>query len=165
MNSINFNRRTFLASLGAGMLGASGLLSADDNDNPPPEPVSVEGTPPVIEFEARVKKFVEQNSLEDGTVQPKAGASTDVLLLLKRFTFTPASLELKKNVAYRFQIMAGDIPHGVWIKPSEYGPITLTAGEVTTRSFTFRKPGRYFIFCSTYCGAGHDKMRAQVQVV
>mgnify|MGYP001583143802 CR=1 FL=1 len=161
-NAQNLNRRSFILSAGAGIASACGLLSACGTDDGPTT-ASLEDSPAVKEFERQANAFIDQNRTTDGEIYPKS--AKDVYLMVKRFSFEPGQLRLDRNVAYRFRMMAADVPHGVWVKPSDSGPLTLTPGELYEHVFTFRKPGRYFITCSTYCGTGHDKMRATIQVV
>lgn len=171
MPLLGISRRSFVLSTGAGILTASGILSAwgQEPEKTVTFPESVEHTPEVKAFEQEVKAFGEKFAAEDGEVYPRAEIRSkdpiDVLIMVRRFSFEPGSLKLDRNTPYRFIIMAADIPHGFWVKPGSEGPITLAAGKRYEHVFTFRKPGRAFITCSTYCGAEHDKMRAMLQIV
>lgn len=165
---LGVSRRSFILSTGAGVLTASGVLSAWGQEVQPPVE-SAENTPQVKAFELEVKAFAEKYATEDGEIYPKAAAKSatpqNVFMLIRRFAFEPGLLRLDRNTPYRFIIMAADIQHGFWIKPGDAGPMTLAAGQRYEHVFTFRKPGRYFVNCSSYCGEGHDKMRAMIQVV
>lgn len=167
MNTQHLSRRSFILSAGAGIASASGLLSACSLESEP-DTAQIENSPAVLEFGRLAKAFVESHRQEDGSVRPKAPgpgkAPVDVYLMVRRFSFEPGTLKLDRGVTYRFLVMAADVPHGIWIKTSDSGPLTLTPGVRLEQNFTFRKPGNYFAACSTYCGTGHDKMRVMIQV-
>jgi len=43
--------------------------------------------------------------------------------------------------------------------------IRLQAGNVSEVVLTFERPGSYLVYCTAYCGAGHDAMQARIDVI
>lgn len=97
-----------------------------------------------------------------GTEQP-----IDVYILAQRYSFEPDLLRLERNVPYRFRMMAVDTSHGV----SVLGSIALGAHIMRARPqalsemvMTFTRPGEHLVYCTVYCGEGHDMMQAKIIV-
>ena len=90
----------------------------------------------------------------------------DVYLLAEKWSYEPAQLRLDAGVAYRFRMMAADISHGASIQFGRGGRmIRLRPGTVAEMMITFEKPGRHLVYCTVYCGPGHDLMQARIEVV
>ena len=69
-------------------------------------------------------------------------------------------------MAYRFRLMATDIPHGASVQFGRGARmIRLRPGTVTELDLTFEEPGSYLVYCTAYCGTGHDAMQARIDVV
>ncbi|GAA0577263.1 hypothetical protein [Caenispirillum bisanense] len=100
-----------------------------------------------------------------GTAAPAADAPVDVLLLAESFGYSPAVLRLRAGVAYRFRMMADDVTHGASL---QLGPasriIRLRPGAVSEQTLTFTRPGEYLVYCTVYCGEGHDLMHGRLIV-
>lgn len=99
---------------------------------------------------------------EHGSEQP-----IDVYILAQRYSFEPDLLRLERNVPYRFRMMAVDTSHGV----SVLGSIALGGHIMRTRpqalsemTMTFNRPGEHLVYCTVYCGEGHDMMQAKIIV-
>lgn len=94
------------------------------------------------------------------------GSPIDVYLLAHRFSYEPGVLRLDKGVAYRFRMMATDSTHGASIHLGDASRIIrLRAGVPVEQTLTFHKPGSYLIYCTVYCGTGHDAMQGRIDVV
>lgn len=90
----------------------------------------------------------------------------DVYLLAEKWSYEPAHLRLDAGVPYRFRMMAADVSHGASIQFGRGGRmIRLRPNAETAREMTFTKPGNYLIYCTIYCGEGHDRMQARIEVV
>lgn len=94
-----------------------------------------------------------------------AGDPVDVYLAAFQWGFEPAVLRLKRGVAYRFRMMAIDVAHGASI---HLGPasriIRLRQGALVEQQLTFTRPGSYLVYCTVYCGPGHDRMQGRIVV-
>ena len=89
----------------------------------------------------------------------------DVYLLGYRFGFDPADLRLEAGRPYRFRMMASDLAHGASL---QLGPasriIRLRPNVVNEQTITFRRPGTVLVYCTLYCGPGHDLMQGRITV-
>ncbi len=88
-----------------------------------------------------------------------------VYLQLYQYAYLPQKLCLEVGVPYEFKMMATDVIHG--------GSIQLGAGSKMIRIppkvevsevITFTETGEYMIYCTFYCGLGHQFMRGQIVV-
>jgi cytochrome c oxidase subunit II len=94
-----------------------------------------------------------------------AGAPLDVYLLAQKWSFDPSVLRLKADNPYRLRMMAIDVSHGASIQLGRASQIIrLRPGIVVDRFVTFTRPGEYLIYCTVYCGPGHDRMSAKLIV-
>lgn len=89
----------------------------------------------------------------------------EVYLAATRWSFEPDNLHLEVGRPYRFYMMATDIAHGASIA---FGPasriVRLRPGTVTTLDLTFLTTGRRLVYCTVYCGPGHDAMHGAITV-
>ena len=93
-------------------------------------------------------------------------APISIPMLAERWFYEPAHLRLDAGMAYRFRLMATDIPHGASIQFGRGARmIRLRPGTVTELDLTFEQPGSYLVYCTAYCGTGHDAMQARIDVV
>lgn len=94
-----------------------------------------------------------------------ADAPIEVYLTAGRFAFEPDDLRLEKGQTYRFHMMATDVAHGASIAFGSASRIVrLRPDTVTTLDLTFREAGRRLVYCTVYCGPGHDAMHASITV-
>lgn len=95
-----------------------------------------------------------------GMVEP-----VDVLLLAERYYFDPPALRLDLDRPYRFRMLAADVTHGASIQFGEGARmIRLRPGAETELQMTFTRPGSFLVYCTSYCGPGHDGMQARITV-
>ncbi len=88
-----------------------------------------------------------------------------VYLQVFQFGYLPAWLCLETGVMYEFNMMATDVMHGASIGTASGSKIIrLPAKMEVKKMIQFDKPGEYFIYCSTYCGAGHQFMKGKITV-
>ena len=89
----------------------------------------------------------------------------EVFLAATRWSFEPDNMQLEVGRPYRFYMMATDIAHGASIA---FGPasriVRLRPGTVTTLDLTFLTTGRRLVYCTVYCGPGHDAMHGAITV-
>ena len=94
-----------------------------------------------------------------------AAAETEVYLLARRWGYDPEVLRLRVGVPYRFRMLSDDIPHGASILMGGGSRIIrLRPDVVTEQLLTFTAPGEYLVYCTVYCGAGHDAMSGRIIV-
>ncbi|MBI2313916.1 MAG: hypothetical protein HYU77_15570 [Betaproteobacteria bacterium] len=108
-----------------------------------------------------------------GETPPAAGATeahaeagpTDIYLMAYQWGYQPAVLRLQANVPYRFRMMALDMTHGASLQLGAGSRIIrLRPGALVEQSFTFTRPGEYLLYCTVYCGMGHDRMQGKIIV-
>ena len=93
------------------------------------------------------------------------GMPVDVYLLAQQWSFDPSVLRLRAHSPYRLRMMAIDISHGASLQLGRASQIIrLRPGIVVDRFVTFTHPGEYLIYCTVYCGLGHDHMSAKLVV-
>jgi cytochrome c oxidase subunit II len=89
----------------------------------------------------------------------------DVYLLAQRFSYEPGVLRLTRGVRYRFRMMSIDVNHGASIHTGFAGHIMRRPAMVLTEMvMLFSVPGEFMIYCTVYCGAGHDQMKGKIIV-
>lgn len=94
-----------------------------------------------------------------------SAAPTDIYLLAQQWSFEPDVLRLRANTAYRFRMMAVDASHGASLQLGKGSRIIrLRQGAVVEQDLTFTGPGEYLVYCTIYCGIGHDRMSGRIIV-
>ena len=88
-----------------------------------------------------------------------------VYLAVQQWLFEPGVLRLKVDAPYRFRMMALDVSHGASLQLGRGSRvIRLRPGVLDEREITFSAPGEYLVYCTVYCGAGHDQMYSKIIV-
>lgn len=112
------------------------------------------------------------SAMADGMANPDAMSGghhdvpVDVYMLAEKWYYEPTHLRLDAGTEYRFRLMTVDVPHGMAIQFGRGARITrLTPNTMTEVALTFDRPGSYLIYCTAYCGAGHDAMQARIDVM
>ncbi len=99
-------------------------------------------------------------SHDSGTDQP-----VDLYLLAFMWGYNPDTLRLRTGVRYRLRMMADDITHGASLQLGTASRIIrLRPDIVSEQIITFTKPGNVLIYCTVYCGPGHDRMQGKIIV-
>jgi len=102
----------------------------------------------------------EQAAPHDGEVLP-----LEVYVLAQQWSFDPSLLRLKAGQPYRLRMMAVDAAHGASIQlGSASHIIRLPKGALVERDLSFTEPGEYLLYCTIYCGEGHQFMSAKIIV-
>lgn len=118
-------------------------------------------------------------SSHDSHAMPSHGASqhgagqhdqaeepVEVYILAEKWFYTPAHLRLDVGTRYSFRMMAADISHGASIQFGRGSRIIrLRPDVIANLDVTFRRPGNYLVYCTVYCGMGHDLMQARIEAV
>jgi cytochrome c oxidase subunit II len=93
-------------------------------------------------------------------------APIEVLLLAERWYYEPALLRLDAGQNYRFRMLAADVSHGASIQFGRGGRMIRLRPEIETAfEASFDRAGSYLVYCTVYCGQGHDLMQARIDVV
>lgn len=81
----------------------------------------------------------------------------------KDFSFSPASISVKKGDTVVINVTSVDNTHGLSI--SDFGiNLTINQGETKTARFVADKAGSFTMFCSVFCGGGHSSMKGTLTV-
>jgi hypothetical protein len=93
------------------------------------------------------------------------GAPIDVYLLVQQWLFEPAVLRLAAGVPYRFRMLALDVSHGASLQLGLGSRIVrLRPGAPSELLVRFERPGEILLYCTVYCGLGHDQMHGRIIV-
>lgn len=102
----------------------------------------------------------------NGEMDDHHAVPIDVYMLAELWFYEPAHLRLDAGIPYTFRLMAADVPHGASIQFGRGARmIRLVPNTVTEIALTFDRPGSYLVYCTAYCGAGHDAMQARIDVI
>lgn len=89
----------------------------------------------------------------------------DVYVLAERWSFDPGVLRLNANRSYRFRMMAVDAAHGASMQLGKASHIVrLPKGVLVEQELSFTQPGEYLLYCTMYCGEGHQFMSGKIIV-
>lgn len=151
--------------LGAALLGAASvaLLLAWPgwrlSDAPPAD--SYAQDPQAFQAAAETYAAIHAVGERDGMplVRPLAGG--DVPVLARRFQFWPA-LQLQAGQTYHLHVASVDTVHSVVVQGHE---LALVPGQVRVVDFTPEAGTPPALQCGEYCGLGHTRMRAGIEVV
>lgn len=92
-------------------------------------------------------------------------APLDIFMLAQQFSFDPSLLRLRTGIPYRFKLMAVDAAHGASLQLGRGSNIIrLPRGVLVERQLVFTQPGEYLLYCTVYCGEGHQFMHGKIQV-
>jgi mono/diheme cytochrome c family protein/plastocyanin len=79
--------------------------------------------------------------------------------------FQPDTLRVAAGETVRLRFSAPDVAHGLAIGPGldmDFGQVD--PGQVKEVEVTFDRPGRYTLYCNTWCSPNHWRMRSVVEV-
>lgn len=144
--------------------------------------------PSIEEFRRQTDDFIARYRQSDGSVRPhRADAASshdahaghgaapapnaaadrpiEVYIAAAQWAFEPAVLRLEAGVAYRFRMMAIDASHGAAFQLGTAGHvIRLRRGVLVERDLTFTHAGEHLLYCTLFCGIGHDRMAGRLIV-
>lgn len=97
---------------------------------------------------------------------PRAPAApADVYMIAQQWSFEPATLRIRAGAPYRFRIMAEDASHGASLQLGRGSRIIrLRRGALVEQELIFTRPDEYLVYCTVYCGIGHDRMSGRIIV-
>lgn len=79
--------------------------------------------------------------------------------------FSPETIRIAAGETVRLRFSVPDVTHGIAIGPGlgiDLGPVD--PGQVKERRVTFDRPGRYTLYCNTWCSPSHWRMRGTIVV-
>jgi cytochrome c oxidase subunit 2 len=88
-----------------------------------------------------------------------------VYLLVQQWMFEPSVIRLAAGVPYRIRMLALDVSHGASFQLG-FGSriVRLRPNTPTDLLVRFERPQDVILYCTVYCGLGHDQMHARVIV-
>jgi hypothetical protein len=93
------------------------------------------------------------------------GAPVDAYLLVQQWLFEPSVLRLSSGVPYRLRMLALDVSHGASLQLGLGSRIVrLRPGLPNDLLVRFDRPGEHLLYCTVYCGLGHDQMHGRIIV-
>lgn len=102
---------------------------------------------------------------EEGHGHDADAEPIDVYLMAVQFSYVPAVLRLEHGQPYRFRMMSTDVNHGASIHTGFLGHIMRRpARTLVEMVMTFERAGEYMVYCTVYCGDGHDVMKGKIIV-
>lgn len=79
--------------------------------------------------------------------------------------FQPDALRVAAGQPVRLRLSVPDVVHGLAIGPGlDIDLGQLEPGQVVERVVSFPQPGRYTLYCNTWCSPNHWRMRAVIEV-
>ena len=79
--------------------------------------------------------------------------------------FQPDTIRVAAGETVRLRFSVPDVTHGIAIGPElalDWGQVD--PGEVKEFEVTFDEPGRYTLYCNTWCSPNHWRMRSTIEV-
>jgi cytochrome c oxidase subunit II len=86
-------------------------------------------------------------------------------VVLRRYAFEPAEIQVKVGEAVRLMVRSGDGLHGFEIKEMKVKKELERGADPVAIDLKPTTAGRFPILCSEYCGEGHDDMKGVLVVV
>ena len=86
-----------------------------------------------------------------------------VAIVAKTFGYQPTSIRVPVGKEIRFKLTSSDVTHSFTIIDTTVN-MMVVPGQINTKRYTFKKPGKYLIICNEYCGSGHHFMQTEIEV-
>jgi cytochrome c oxidase subunit 2 len=86
-----------------------------------------------------------------------------VAIVAMAFGYTAPDLKVPVGKEIIFKLTSIDVVHSFTIDNTKVN-MMVVPGQITTKSYTFDKPGKYLILCNEYCGSGHHYMFTEIEV-
>ena len=85
-------------------------------------------------------------------------------ITVKRFSYDPGEITLKKGEPVVLVLKSMDVAHGLRIRELNVN-IKVKAGGTSEAQFTPEKTGDFIGHCSVFCGSGHGRVILKLHVV
>ena len=86
-----------------------------------------------------------------------------VAAVAKAFGYVGPNVRVPVGKEIIFKLTSKDVVHSFTIDNTKVN-MMVVPGQITTKSYTFDKPGKYLILCNEYCGTGHHFMFTEIEV-
>lgn len=91
-------------------------------------------------------------------------APRTIEITVKRFSYDPGEITLKKGQPVVLVLKSADVAHGLRIRDLDVN-IKVKAGGTAEAQFTPGKTGDFIGHCSVFCGSGHGSVILKLHVV
>ncbi|HJV47381.1 MAG TPA: cytochrome c oxidase subunit II [Bacillota bacterium] len=85
-------------------------------------------------------------------------------IIAMTFGYKPNKLTIPVGSTVTFKVTSKDVVHSFTIPGTDVN-LAVTPGLVNDATYTFKKTGNILVLCNEYCGAGHQLMKMEVEVV
>jgi cytochrome c oxidase subunit II len=86
-------------------------------------------------------------------------------ITVKRFTYEPDAITLKKGEPVVLVMHSIDVTHGIKVDELNLKSEDIKKGKDTEIRFTPEKAGHFIAHCAHFCGKGHGTMTLQIDVL
>jgi cytochrome c oxidase subunit 2 len=100
---------------------------------------------------------------EHGSVAKRGAKNYELHFLAKMWGFEPSRVRVPVGSTLDIYVTSKDVLHGFEIDGTNVN-LMVVPFAMTSASVHFSKPGIYHVDCHEYCGAGHQKMNAVIEV-
>jgi cytochrome c oxidase subunit 2 len=108
---------------------------------------------------------VEQTPPFDQPGVKRIGEETyEATIIAMTFGYSPNKIEVPVGKKIIFQVTSKDVVHSFTV-PKTNVNMMITPGHINTAEHTFKDPGKYLVLCNEYCGAAHQHMQMEIEVV
>lgn len=91
-------------------------------------------------------------------------APRQIMIIVKRFSYDPGEITLKKGQPVVLVLKSADVAHGLRFRDFNVN-IKVKAGGTEEVQFTPDKAGDFIGHCSVFCGSGHGSLALKLHVV
>ncbi len=108
--------------------------------------------------------LTEEFSEDNIGIKKEPDGSLRVTMVAARYGFFPHNMTVPVETPIKFRMASADVLHGVHTVNTNLSTM-LIPGYVSEVNTTFKKTGKFPMFCNEFCGLGHDYMWSQLNVV
>lgn len=98
------------------------------------------------------------------TASAQNAAPRRIVIVVKRFSYDPGEITLKKGQPVVLVLKSADVAHGLRFRDFNVN-ITVKAHGTAEMQFTPDKTGDFIGHCSVFCGSGHSTLTLKLHVV
>ena len=98
-----------------------------------------------------------------GSIASHGGRNYEVHFLAKMWGFEPSRVRVPVGSTLDIYVTSKDVTHGLQIDGTNVN-LMAVPHAITSARVSFNRPGIFPVLCHEYCGAGHAKMNAVIEV-
>ncbi len=110
-----------------------------------------------------IKQPEPSKSATSTSLPPSQGARKEFIITAKQWSFSPATIKVKKGDKVVLKVTSTDVSHGLNLPAFSINE-TLEPGVTKTVEFVADKVGTFTFSCSVMCGTGHKAMTGTLVV-